>query len=67
MNDYTSEQLVGIFEDQRDLKNLMGKVCYTMLLKREKTMVADFWSRREDLCLGLNDGYYEGRAAVEGY
>ena len=29
MKAYTSEQLVGIFEDQRDLKNLMGKLCYT--------------------------------------
>ena len=35
----TSEQLVGIFEDQRDIKNLMGKVCYTILLKREREMV----------------------------
>ena len=63
----TSQQLVGIFEDQRDLKNLMGKVCYTMLLKREQDMVDQFWSRREDICLGLNDGYYVGAQAVRGY
>lgn len=67
MKAYTSEQLVGIFEDQRDLKNLMGKVCFTMLLKREKDMVASFWSQREDICLGLNGGWYVGRAAVAGY
>ena len=63
----TSEQLVGIFEDQRDLKNLMGKVCYTILLKQEDQMVARFWSAREDICLGVNRGYYVGRAAVSGY
>lgn len=67
MKAYTSEQLVGIFEDQRDLKNLMGKVCFTMLLKKEKDMVEDFWSQREDICLGLNDGWYVGREAVGGY
>lgn len=63
----TSEQLVGIFEDQRDLKNLMGKVCYTILLKREKDMVASFWSSRADICLGTNRGYYVGAEAVQGY
>lgn len=63
----TSQQLVGIFEDQRDLKNLMGKVCYTMLLKQEKNMVDRFWSQREDICLGVNDGYYHGAGAVRGY
>lgn len=67
MKSLTSEQMVGIFEDQRDLKNLMGKVCYTMLLKQEKDMVASFWSAREDICLGLNDGYYVGAEAVKGY
>ena len=63
----TSEQLVGIFEDQRDLKNLMGKVCYTSLLKQEDKMVGRFWSAREDICLGVNRGYYVGRKAVSGY
>jgi hypothetical protein len=63
----TSEQLVGIFEDQRDLKNLMGKICYTILLKQEKTMVETFWSSRDDICLGTNDGYYDGAEAVKGY
>ena len=32
MANLTSEQLIGRWEDQRDLKNLMGKVCYTILL-----------------------------------
>ena len=63
----TSEQLVGIFEDQRDLKNLMGKVCYTILLKNEKEMVDSFWAAREDICLGINKGYYLGRDAVKSY
>lgn len=67
MKSLTSEQLVGIFEDQRDLKNLMGKICYTILLKQEKDMVQRFWSQREDICLGTNAGYYDGANAVKGY
>ena len=64
---FTCEQLVGRWEDQRDLKNLMGKVCFTILLKQEDRMVEQFWSRREDICLGRNYGWYVGREAVRGY
>ena len=64
---YTSEELVGRWEDQRDLKNLMGKICYTILLKQEDQMVERFWSSREDIALGMNDGWYAGRDAVKGY
>lgn len=67
MANKTSQQLVGIFEDQRDLKNLMGKVCYTILLKQEDKMVERFWANRDDICLGVNRGYYVGRMAVAGY
>ncbi len=64
---FTSEQLVGRWEDQRDLKNLMGKICFTILLKQEDRMVEQFWSRREDICLGRNNGWYAGRNAVRDY
>ena len=67
MEQFTSEELIGRWEDQRDLKNLMGKICYTILLKREDRMVEQFWSAREDICLGRNEGWYEGRQAVRGY
>ena len=64
---YTSEQLVGRFEDQRDLRNIMGKISYCCVLKREKDIFPLFWSGREDVCLGVNDGWYQGPAAVKGY
>lgn len=64
---FTNEQLVGRWEDQRDLKNLMGKICYTILLKQEDSMVERFWSCRDDICLGRNAGWYAGREAVKGY
>ena len=67
MKTYTSQQLVGIWEDQRELKNLMGKLCYTILLKQEDQMLSRFWSAREDISLGTNEGWYVGRKAVSGY
>lgn len=64
---FTSEQLAGRFEDQRDLRNIIGKISYCCTLKREKDIFPLFWSSREDVCLGVNDGWYEGPDAVKGY
>lgn len=61
------EQLVDTWEDQRTIKNLMGKYANIVLLNREGEIMDLFWSTKEDVCLGLNDGYYVGRDAVKGY
>ena len=64
---FNTEELVGRFEDRRDVKNLAGKYVMSLLLKKEPTIVKDLWSAREDISLGFNNGYYAGKAAVEGY
>ncbi len=64
---FTSEELVGRFEDQRDLRNLMGKLSYLGILKRECEVFSRFWSSREDVCLGINEGWYLGPQAVSSY
>ena len=64
---FTTEQLVTRWEDQRALKNLMGKYANLVLLNREGEIYDAFWSTREDVCLGQNDGWYIGKAAVGGY
>jgi hypothetical protein len=64
---FTSEELVGRFEDQRDLRNIVGKISYCCVLKREKDIFPLFWSTRDDVCLGVNEGWYEGPEAVSGY
>jgi hypothetical protein len=64
---YTTEQLVQRWEDQRAIKNLMGKYANIVLLNREQEIMERFWSKGEDLSLGFNDGYYVGRDAVSGY
>jgi len=64
---FTTEELVGRWEDRRDIKNLMGKYVISMLLKKEPTMLEDFWSKKNDICLGVNEGYYQGRTAIKNY
>jgi len=65
---YTTKELVCRWEDQRDIKNLMGKYSNCIILNREHQIVPMFWAQRdENVCLALNDGYYKGKAAVEAY
>lgn len=67
MSIVTTERLVQRWEDRRALKNLMGKYVVSFLLKRETTMFDTFWSSREDICLGENDGWYVGEEGVRAF
>ena len=64
---FNTEELVGRFEDRREVKNLAGKYVMSLLLKKEPTILSDLWSQREDISLGVNGGYYAGRKALEEY
>ena len=60
----SAEELVGRWEERREIKNLMGRYAVSFLLKKEASMFTDFWAAREDVCMGLNDGWYVGREAI---
>lgn len=64
---FSTEQLVQRWEDQREIKNLMGKYANCLILNREQDIFDMFWAGREDICLGFNDGWYAGRDAVRDY
>ncbi len=61
------EQLVDRWEDRRDIKNLVGKYVHYLLLKKEGQIVDDLWANRDDICYGVNEGWYSGADAVRGY
>ncbi len=63
----TVEFLVERWEDQRTIKNLMGKYVNCLLLNRQGEIFSRFWSKRADVCLTFNDGSYVGGEAVSGY
>lgn len=64
---YTTEDKTRRWEYHREIKNLMGKYMYSQLLCREHEIYERFWSKRQDVCLGLNAGWYSGREAVQQY
>ena len=64
---FTTEQLTVRWEDQRAIKNLMGKYANCVLLNREHDIYGMFWSKRDDVTLMFNDGAYTGAASVKAY
>lgn len=55
------------WEDQRTIKNLMGKYVNCLLLNRQGEIFDAFFSKEADVCLTFNDGSYVGPEAVSGY
>lgn len=64
---FSTEELADRWMDLRDIQNLMGKYVYYKQLKDETKLVSDFWSKRDDITLGVNNGYYKGEEAIRGY
>ncbi len=64
---YTTEQLTVRWEDQRAIKNLMGKYANCVILNREQDIFGLFWAALDDVSLMFNDGAYVGTDAVSGY
>jgi len=63
----TTEQLTDMWEDFRAVKNLMGKCVNAIVLNQDDTVFSKYWSSREDVSLGLNDGYYIGPSDISAY
>ena len=62
------EQIMDQWEALRAVKNLMGKYVNCRLLNRVEDLWPLFWSKTmPDVSLGLNDGYYVGPEAIQGY
>lgn len=64
---FTTEQLTQRWENQRAIKNLMGKYANCVILNWEGEIYDRFWSQKADICLGFNDGWYQGPEAVSAY
>ena len=64
---FTSEELLSRWEDQREIKNLMGRLSQDYTLKKEGEMFQKYWSDRSDVSLGVNDGWFVGPESVAAY
>ena len=67
MANFSTEQLVQRWEDQRAIKNLMGKYANCIILNREQDIFDLFWSGEADTTLAFNDGAYVGGEAISSY
>lgn len=63
----TLEEKMSRWEDQRAIKNLMGKYANLLILNREAEIFDMLWSCEADVCLGKNGGWYRGADAVGAY
>lgn len=65
---YTTEQLARRFIDQREIQNVMGKYVFTTMICKHADVVERFWSKKaEQPVLGVNNGWYVGLEAIDGY
>jgi len=62
-----TNDLLNIMESRREIRNIMGSISHDYSVKQEAAIYDRYFSRREDVCLGLNNGYYKGAEAVAGY
>ena len=62
-----NERLVALWEDRQAIRNLMGRYVRALLHKEEGSVTEAFWSSRDDVALGLSDGWYLGRESLKDY
>ena len=67
MKELTPMELLDRLEWRRQLRNIMGRISHDYAVKQEAKIYDRYFSRRDDVCLGLNNGYYKGAEAVKGY
>lgn len=63
----TAEEKLSRWEDVREIKNLVGRMSTDYVLKEERGMADAYWADREDICLGVNEGYFVGPQEVRRY
>ncbi len=61
------DALLERLEWRRDIRNLMGRISADYSVREEGAIYDRYWSHREDVCLGVNEGWYAGPEAVSGY
>lgn len=65
---WNSEELLTRWEKRRSIQNLMVRFfSQDYLMRRENKMYDTYWSKADDVCLGVNSGYYQGAGAVKAY
>ena len=67
MKQFTAEEMLTRWEWRREIKNLMGRYSTAYTSMHQADNYINYFSKRPDVCLAVNSGYYIGAAAVAGY
>ena len=67
MKNFSSQELLSRWEELREIKNLMGRLSHDYVLKAVGPMYETYWSTRPDVCLGINEGWFDGPQSVAAY
>lgn len=64
---YTAQEQVDRCMLIREAQNVVGSALHYDMLAKWNELYEDFWTKDEDVCLGINSGYFKGAEAVKGY
>lgn len=67
MNKLYPDAMLERLEWRRDIRNIMGRISADYTVREEGLIYDRYWSHRDDVVLGVNDGWYVGPEAVSGY
>ena len=56
MKELTPMELLDRLEWRRQLRNIMGRISHDYAVKQEAKIYDRYFSRRDDVCLGLSNG-----------
>ncbi len=63
----TPEEKLDIWEEQREIQNLMGRLTFDICLNRDSLIFERYWTKENQPSLGLNGGFYVGAESVAAY
>lgn len=66
-NNYTYQQMIDRCMLTREAQNVVGSALHYDMLAKFDEEFDKFWSKSEDVCFGVNGGYFKGAEAVKGY
>lgn len=67
MKHLCADEMLCRLEWRRDIRNIMGRISADYSVREEGAIYDRYWSRRDDVVLGINEGWYVGPEAVSGY
>jgi hypothetical protein len=68
MVNFSTEQLTERWESHNEITNLVGRLGFLEILRNTDMILSKYWCDESSTpSLGLQDGYYKGRAAIEEY